>query len=227
MSKNKYILAIDTTGSVLSVSLGKYTQDNDPSSIQLLADLAINKGNSHDEMLADSVSTLMSLWSIEIGDLAAVLVSNGPGAFTGLRIGLSFAKGLAMPFEIPLYTFDTLEAARYSVSYRYHDWDNMPLIIRRSHADNYYANIDGQTCYLNFKQLKEKIGILSQDSDVNILSEEPIPDMKSEIISFRANNLLNAFKYGNDSNYSISQAGIDAVPNYKQAFIPTTSNKKV
>ena len=46
---------------------------------------------------------------LSIGNIDAILISNGPGSFTGLRIGLSTAKGLSYADKIPIIPFDTLE----------------------------------------------------------------------------------------------------------------------
>lgn len=67
-------------------------------------------GYSHAEMLHVFIRDVMVNSSFELKDLDAVAVSKGPGSYTGLRIGVSAAKGLCFALEIPLISVDTLES---------------------------------------------------------------------------------------------------------------------
>jgi tRNA threonylcarbamoyladenosine biosynthesis protein TsaB len=78
--------------------------------------------------------------------LQAVAVAHGPGSYTGLRIGLSTAKGLCMALGLPLYGIGTLEALAAEAAYRLpiapHDWV-MPLLDARR-LEAYAALYDAQ-----------------------------------------------------------------------------------
>jgi tRNA threonylcarbamoyladenosine biosynthesis protein TsaB len=50
---------------------------------------------------------------LKVADLTALAVSLGPGSFTGVRIGLAVAKGLALPYKLPVIGVSTLEMAAY------------------------------------------------------------------------------------------------------------------
>lgn len=65
--------------------------------------------NRHVNVLPSIAQSLFKKHSISVPDLDGVIVNHGPGAFTGLRVGIAFAKGLATPFNIPLYGVSTLE----------------------------------------------------------------------------------------------------------------------
>ena len=45
-----------------------------------------------------------------VAELGGIACGRGPGSFTGLRVGLAVAKGLALPFDLPLYLVSSLEA---------------------------------------------------------------------------------------------------------------------
>ena len=72
-------------------------------------------GVSRAEELLPAVTRLMRENDIERGDLSIIAVSAGPGSFTGIRIGISTAMGLASALSIPLATCSILKAMAYSV----------------------------------------------------------------------------------------------------------------
>lgn len=94
------ILLIETATKVCSVGIS----DNG-----VLSDIKeIHEENySHSEKLHVLIQELMAVSKTEFKDLAAVCVSKGPGSFTGLRIGVSAAKGFCFSLGIPLISVDT------------------------------------------------------------------------------------------------------------------------
>jgi len=104
----KPILAIETSetqcGAAIYFSTEKYF-----SSI-------INLKHSHSEKLFESVEYLFSTVKIEATDLDSIAVSEGPGSFTGLRIGMAAAKGIAYGASIPIIPVPTFEALAYQLS---------------------------------------------------------------------------------------------------------------
>ena len=67
------------------------------------------EGYSHAERLHVFIEEIIKEAGITFQDLSAIAVSQGPGSYTGLRIGVSAAKGLCYALEIPLITVDTLQ----------------------------------------------------------------------------------------------------------------------
>lgn len=70
----------------------------------------LNERNAHAGNLTLLISEVMNSAGKKMEDLAAVAVSMGPGSYTGLRIGVSTAKGLCYALDIPLIAINTLEA---------------------------------------------------------------------------------------------------------------------
>jgi tRNA threonylcarbamoyladenosine biosynthesis protein TsaB len=70
----------------------------------------IKEPGAHAEKLLDLVDAAMKQAELRMSDLEAVAVSQGPGSYTGLRIGVSTAKGIAYGLEIPLIGINTLQA---------------------------------------------------------------------------------------------------------------------
>lgn len=103
-----YILCIETTTTNCSVSI---TQNG-----KTIALLEENRQNySHSENLHEFIAKAMEAAKITKSQLNAVAVSKGPGSYTGLRIGVSAAKGLCFALDIPLISIDTLQAFAFQV----------------------------------------------------------------------------------------------------------------
>jgi tRNA threonylcarbamoyladenosine biosynthesis protein TsaB len=99
------ILGIETATSVCSVALVK---DNN-----LLAIRESVGVKEHSAALTGYISEVFSEAGLNYSDLDAVAVSMGPGSYTGLRIGVSSAKGLCYALDKPLIAIDTLKALSY------------------------------------------------------------------------------------------------------------------
>lgn len=83
----------------------------------ILALKELNNGNySHAEVLHGFIKEVLQKTSIELKVIDAVAVSKGPGSYTGLRIGVSAAKGLCFAINKPLISVDTLHSLAHSVS---------------------------------------------------------------------------------------------------------------
>jgi tRNA threonylcarbamoyladenosine biosynthesis protein TsaB len=82
----------------------------------LLALAEIMEPGAHAEKLVSLVDAALKQANLCLVDLAAVAVSEGPGSYTGLRIGVSTAKGIAFALDIPLIGINTLQAMAASQS---------------------------------------------------------------------------------------------------------------
>lgn len=74
----------------------------------MLAIRELQDGFSHSEKLTIFIQEVITEAGLSLKDLKAVAVSSGPGSYTGLRIGVSVAKGLCYALDIPLISVDTL-----------------------------------------------------------------------------------------------------------------------
>ena len=95
------ILNIETSTEVCSVTISKNGE--------LLYLKETLEGLSHSELLTVFIEELLAENDFKLNELDAVAVSKGPGSYTGLRIGVSVAKGLCYGLEIPLIAVNSLE----------------------------------------------------------------------------------------------------------------------
>ncbi len=101
------ILAIDTSTSFLSLALR--------ASGQTFA-FHEDAGNRQSSLILPQIGGLLAEAGITAADLGAVVYAQGPGAFTGLRIGAGVAQGLAAPFDLPLVGVPCLDAVACQIS---------------------------------------------------------------------------------------------------------------
>jgi tRNA threonylcarbamoyl adenosine modification protein YeaZ len=99
------ILGIDTAGPRGSIALAENGRASAP--------VPLPQGG-HSSSLAPSVQRLLQAHGIAVRDLAGIAVAAGPGSFTGLRIGLAWAKGAAIGARVPLLVIPSHEAAAHA-----------------------------------------------------------------------------------------------------------------
>ncbi len=95
-------LAIDTSSAQAGIALRAGGR---------IASLVWHAGRSHTVSLLPQIHGLLELHGHPVSRLAGIAVAVGPGAFTGLRVGLGVAKGLSFALDLPLVGVSTLEAA--------------------------------------------------------------------------------------------------------------------
>lgn len=97
-----YILNIETATKNCSVSLAKNGET-------ILCKEMAEQGYSHAEKLHVFIEEIVKEANVNFFEIKAVAVSKGPGSYTGLRIGVSAAKGLCYALQIPLISIDTMQ----------------------------------------------------------------------------------------------------------------------
>ena len=101
----------------------------------------VNEQYSHAEKLTVFIAKLFENQDFTIQDLDAVAVSKGPGSYTGLRIGVSTAKGLCYALDIPLVAISTLRAMAFGMAQKEESDLYCPMIdARRMEVYNAFYN---------------------------------------------------------------------------------------
>ena len=97
---DKYILLIETATDSCSVALSRNSE--------IISEKFINEPKAHASVIGGYVTDILAENSISMADCSAVAVSKGPGSYTGLRVGVSIAKGLCYGAGKPLISVCTL-----------------------------------------------------------------------------------------------------------------------
>ena len=108
------VAAVDTATDMLACAVGSVKPAGGTSAADLLAEGDHLCRRHANEELVDTLDEALSASGHRLSDLDAVLVGRGPGSFTGVRIGISTAKGLAEGAGLPLYGVSTLDACAWT-----------------------------------------------------------------------------------------------------------------
>jgi len=106
------LLSLETSSPICSIALHKVEEG------RLLGQAELRLEKSHSTHLTVLIEQLLANTGHTLRDLAAVAVSDGPGSYTGLRIGAAAAKGLCFALNIPLLAVGTLPALAHQVAAR-------------------------------------------------------------------------------------------------------------
>jgi len=171
----KKILAIDTSSATASVALIEFysqlvclpdTEGSYIQSIKILAECSIKQSaKTYSETLMPMVDHIFKLTSLTMQNIDYIACTNGPGSFTGLRIGAATAKGLAFAIGKPLIAVPTLDAMAYTVT----NMANMPnmwvipmMDARREQAYSaFYNTRAGRITDYMAAPIEELLGMLS------------------------------------------------------------------
>lgn len=153
------ILNIDTSTSICSVALAR-----DGNTISLKEN---KEGLNHSVLLGSYIDDILKDNQITANQLDAVAISMGPGSYTGLRIGVSMAKGLCFAAGKPLIAINTLQALALAVSSSLQEdaWYCPMIDARRMEVYTAFFNRNNDTL------VDTKAEIINEDSFADILSE--------------------------------------------------------
>jgi tRNA threonylcarbamoyladenosine biosynthesis protein TsaB len=104
MAESTLLLGIDTCGPSGSVALGRLAAG----AVEILGQIEL-EGRSYSATLVAAVGEVLVQAGIKLNQLHAMVAVNGPGSFTGVRVGLSAVKGLAEATRIPVVAVSRLE----------------------------------------------------------------------------------------------------------------------
>ena len=102
------ILGISTSSNIASVAISKDTE--------CIKELNINNNKTHSETLVPLINELLNETNVKLQDIDLIASDNGPGSFTGIRIGISTVKAIAESLNIPVVAVSSLEGLAYNIN---------------------------------------------------------------------------------------------------------------
>lgn len=128
----------------------------------------VSSERSHSEVAVLTLEKILNKANILVNDLDQIIVVNGPGSFTGVRIGVTIAKGIAYSLNIPIKTITSLEM--YGVSSQ-EDFD----IVAISDSKGMYTALYNEGKYSDFKYQKNSFyKDYIQENDYKVLESKVI-----------------------------------------------------
>mgnify|MGYP005748120309 CR=1 FL=1 len=196
------ILAIETSTSVCSVAVH--------SAGKLISLAELDQPGVHAEKIMFLVTEALGQGRIELKELDAIAVSEGPGSYTGLRIGVSTAKGLAYGLDKPLLGVNTLQSIASSVGNSSADFIIPVLDARRMEV--YYQVFD-----LNHQPLsKLDFEVLKEDSFESYLSKGKVVFLGDAVDKIRQTISGPEVEIRGDVHFSASHMGLLALQKFEK-----------
>lgn len=158
------ILALETATNVCSIAL---VADQ-----KLVVEKNLIEPRAHAQKLGVMIQDLMAEVGLNFSDLEAIAVSKGPGSYTGLRIGVSTAKGLAWAHDVPIIGVNSLEGMAYTLLEEAKENDVVCALIDARRDEIFMAafrkTADGfdwhyETCSCLVDELEAKLALNSND----------------------------------------------------------------
>lgn len=131
MNDIKPILAIETSGKICGACV--YFSNEKYFEHQVILK------HSHSDKIYETIDAVLKSASVEINDVSAIAVSAGPGSFTGLRIGMAAAKGLAFGSALPIAPVPTFEAMALQIASYMKDETEFVIANKVNSEELYYA----------------------------------------------------------------------------------------
>ena len=163
------LLLIHTPGSEGSVALAEARE---------IVAAEVLPGRSSSERLVPAVRRLMALKDWSLSDLKAVVVVHGPGSFTGVRVGLSAAKGLCEAGGIPLIAISRLALLAASAG---ETDETVHAMLDAGRGEFYYGEYAGHRCVRESLLSKEEVNAAVAGGGLVIVCEAKVAEMLSEL----------------------------------------------
>lgn len=178
------LLLIESSNEICSVALSQEKS--------IIQEKYINKPNSHSVYLAPFVNEVLNNARMSINELDGVVISDGPGSYTGLRIGSSLAKGICLGAGIPLMAVSTLKGLAKKALNDYPSVDQAIALVDARRSDAYVGVYN--------QQLKPLI----KEQFITINSELKIEKSNAVVVGSGAMKFINELDVKKELKYSES-----------------------
>jgi tRNA threonylcarbamoyladenosine biosynthesis protein TsaB len=162
-------LLMDTCGSEGSVALA------DTELAEAIVEMEVLPGRTASERLVPTVRRVMEARGWRLGELSAVVVVHGPGSFTGVRVGLSAAKGLSEAGSVPLIAVSRLAVLAASASD-----GTVHAVLDAGRGEFYYGEYSGHRCLREALLTGEEVSVAAAGGTV-VVCEAKVAEALAEL----------------------------------------------
>lgn len=169
------ILAFDTSTEIFSVCLVTN---------QKSFEFSCSQGYKHSETLVTEIDLLLKKAEISTSDLDLIVCPSGPGSFTGLRIGMSTAKGISFGSDTPMVTVPTLDMMAYGLNF----FDGLIVPVIDARKKRFYTAF-----YTKDEKISDYLDLTPEDIFARITNYDRVlltgPDAKafSDLLEIKTN----------------------------------------
>lgn len=199
-----FTLAVDTSSLRGSIALFK--------NHHLVASHDWSRMNSHGELLTPSVQDLLTKNSLKPKDIEIIAVGIGPGSFTGIRVGINFARTLAYSLNLPVYQLNSLHLLASQVTKQ----QDIPLVVvqfgfRNILYASFYKQDQGRVIETTPPIAITFENFISQISRPHLILGTGFEQFKSLISSSQINNFVRDAQYTDEplAEYFLNTPALD------------------
>lgn len=178
------ILGISTSSNIASVAINNDTE--------CIKELNINNNKTHSETLVPLIDELLKETNIKLQDINLIACDNGPGSFTGIRIGISTVKAIAESLNIPVIAVSSLEGLAYNI----HESEYICSLIDARNNQVYCGLFDSNHTLLgNYlaDDINTVLQVIDQHKPITFVGDGAIAHKDLlNIKDFKSDNLLHA-----------------------------------
>ncbi len=150
---------------------------------KIISEFFVNSGLTHSQTLAPMIQASLNILNINASEIDLFAIANGPGSFTGLRIGLAIVKGIATIFNKPCIGVSSILAAAYNCI----NFDGVICVVMDARRDRFYNAL--------FRCQNKKLIRLTEDRIISI--EKLKQELKnfSECVELVGDGAVICYKY--------------------------------
>ena len=198
------ILAIETATKICGVAIVENGK--------IISEKFVDEKNVHSEKLVSFIDLILNESNLKLEQIKTIAVSSGPGSFTGLRIGMSIAKGICYAKNIPIILVPTLDGMANEFCRKYNPTEQKKIAVLLNAKKNesyfcFYEIKNGTYSKLTEYDIKERISIFRE------MKENRITILVSDEINENAKNEFECMQV----NCSAESIGLIAEKNYKHS----------
>lgn len=192
-------LFVDSSRKKLSIALA----DNN----ELLLVSNVESYNKHSNYLTNEIEKTLNKFNLELNDIDNYIVLNGPGSFTGIRVGVTVCKTLAWTLSKKLYLLNNLEALKVGIK------DDVIISVIPDKSDASYVGIyKNDTIVEDYIKLDYDFNLIGKNITIVSLENSEYLKSLSEKLSLSNNvkiKIINDYNYLGVINYALSKESIN------------------